>query len=118
VKCDGYRILIREMLQGKLDVEEATVVASHMDVCADCSAFHRETVASRTVSGDHVDEMPSAPEKPPVARHDALPAVIAIILAALFLGGLALIATHAGWFRSGRSSCNTGHHSIVHGRSR
>jgi anti-sigma factor RsiW len=80
MKCDGYRILIREMLHGRLDVDEATVVAAHMDACESCRSFHRELAAGDPAGGEHIAEVASAPEKPPVARAGILPVAIAVIL--------------------------------------
>jgi len=117
MKCDGYRILIQEMLEGHLDIDEATVVVVHMNACEACRSFHRETLANKRSNGEHIVETVGPPEKPPVAWYDALPVVIAVILAALFLGGFILIATHAGWFQPERSSCNAGHYSTVPERS-
>jgi anti-sigma factor RsiW len=118
MKCDGYRILIREMLHGRLDVDEATVVAAHMDACESCRSFHRELAAGDPAGGEHIAEVASAPEKPPAARAGILPVAIAVSLAVLFLGGLVFVAKHVGWRLPNPSSWNAGHHSPAHGRSR
>ena len=117
VKCDGYRILIREMLRGQLDIDEATLVASHMDVCQSCRSFHRGLTAANRESNE-----PAAGTADPVqatratSRASGWSIAVAVVLVIASLVGLFLVARQAGWGRAGWL-CRPGHGSSVHRRS-
>lgn len=116
MKCDGYRILIEEMLQGRLNIDEATLVAGHMDACESCRSFHRSLVRGNDTGKESSAATVSAPQ-PMEPRGSVWPVAIAVILAMVILGGIALMATHAGWRRATSSYC-PGHHSFAQGHSR
>lgn len=95
MKCDGYRILIREMLQGKLDVEEATVVAAHLDACDNCRAFHRELVGISSDEPEETGEESTPSGGKATATHASLAA--AVILGVILFGGILYALRHEGW---------------------
>ena len=95
MKCDGYRILIREMLQGKLNVEEATVVAAHMDACSNCRAFHRELVGKSSDEPEEAGER-NAPSGGRVAA-DRTSLTAAVILGVILFAGILYVLRHEGY---------------------
>ena len=117
MKCDGYRILIQEMLQGRLDIGEATLVASHMDACQSCRSFHRGLAAANRESNE-----PAAGTAGPVqgtpatSRASGWSIAVAVVLVIASLVGLFLIARQAGWGQAGWP-CRPGPRSFVQGRS-
>jgi len=117
MKCDGYRILIQEMLRGRLDIDEAAVVVAHMDACASCRSFHRGLVnAERTPEGCGTSRS-SVRQKPTGRKPSNFPVAAAAILAAILLGFAALAARHVGWQRAD-SPCRAAHHAYAQERSR
>jgi len=117
MKCDAYRILIQEMLRGQLNIDEAAVVASHMDACELCRSFHRGLVDDSHIDQHRREVAESLPHKPAAARQTIWQLAMAAVLAALLLGGVAMVARHVGW-RGPDSHQRSWHHSHVQEHSR
>ena len=113
MKCDGYRILIREMLQGKLDVEEATVVDAHMDACDNCRAFHRELIGRSSDEPQKAEEKGAPSGGKATAGHAALAA--AVILGVILCAGILYALRHEGWLNgfAHRGHGPTQHHCFA-----
>ena len=109
MKCDGYRVLISEMLQGRLGIDEATAVASHMDACESCRSFHRELVAANSGSDRPDEPVAASPERPAASKRAGWAVVVAVIVALAVAIGAVFIARKAGWEGHGRTH-HTGHH--------
>jgi|GEM_PF-1725336 len=118
MKCDAYRILIREMLQGRLDLDEATLVSGHLDACDDCRSFHQDLVAASPARQEPVAPATAQPTAPTGRLASVWPTVAALALAVLLLGGLVVFAVGGpgGW--AGHPTGRTPHHQTVQHRCR
>jgi len=115
VKCDGYRILIQEMLQGRLNLEEAAVVAGHMDACEACRSYHRDLVAASPAADTHGSAVADPAE--PLARAQVWPTAVAAALVMFLLGGLVFLAMQRGWVPA-LTPHRSGHGCLAQERSR
>jgi hypothetical protein len=115
VKCDGYRILISEMLQGRLGIDAATAVASHMDACESCRSFHRELVTADRGSGGPDEPGNRSQEKPTASRRGGWIVAVAVTAAIAFVIGAVFIARQARWIGHGRDH-RAGHHRTSQSR--
>lgn len=107
MKCDGYHILISEMLQGRLDIDEAAVVATHMDVCESCRSFHRKMVANNHGVREHHSKFANILENPiPLWKNTGGFSPLDILL--LLLYGVAIFIMYAEWIKFRPSSSDLG----------
>ena len=118
MKCDGYHILISEMLQGRLDIDEATVVAAHMDVCDSCRSFHRGMVANNPSTREHHSVSGNTLKRPIPLHKNTGGFSLVDILILLLLYGVAMFIIYAEWNKSRPSTGDSGKHSAAHEKLR